>query len=95
MYVFVLLFYLYYLLFFIFSYSCTGTASCNQVHGGCDSLVTCTENANNNTITCGPCPVGFNGTGNTSCTIYLFLPLLTLLNVRQTALNLTEDAILS
>lgn len=43
---------------------------CSVKNGGCDLRTEC--NNLNGSYYCGPCPVGFNGTGSTSCTgIYI------------------------
>lgn len=41
------------------------TDRCNSGNGGCDPLTTCTDTAAGRT--CGPCPFGYTGTGETSC----------------------------
>jgi hypothetical protein len=43
----------------------TAIATCATAHGGCDSLVTCTDGANG--PTCGACPSGYTGTGTAGC----------------------------
>jgi hypothetical protein len=44
---------------------CTDIDECSTSHGGCDALVTCTNTTGGRT--CGQCPVGYRGTGESGC----------------------------
>ncbi|HKU43726.1 MAG TPA: cadherin-like beta sandwich domain-containing protein [Polyangiales bacterium] len=44
---------------------CEAAKSCARDNGGCDPLTVCTDGANGRT--CGLCPAGFGGTGDSGC----------------------------
>ncbi|KAK3271689.1 hypothetical protein CYMTET_19974 [Cymbomonas tetramitiformis] len=46
--------------------SCIASSSCLTDNGGCDSLVTCSENTGGDLV-CGDCPSGYSGDGATGC----------------------------
>ncbi|KAK3281243.1 hypothetical protein CYMTET_10953, partial [Cymbomonas tetramitiformis] len=47
---------------------CRERVLCDTNHGNCDLLSNCTDNAATGYADCGPCPAGYEGTGDTKCT---------------------------